>query len=195
MKFVAATGNAGKLREFRAILGAMGFEVISAEEAGFFDDVEETGTTFRENALIKARAVCVATGIAALADDSGLEVSALGGAPGVYSARYGGDQCKTDADRVILLLKNMAEKTDRAARFVSYIACVFPDGRELVADGECAGEIAREPRGYGGFGYDPVFFLPEFGKTMAEVSPETKNKISHRGVALENFSALLEKKG
>jgi len=193
MKFVLASNNPKKLKEMREILFTLGAEVISQSEAGVNVEVEETGSTFEENAVLKARAVMEASGLPAIADDSGLMVDALGGAPGIYSARYGGEDCKNDTERTMFLLRNMGDTENRAARFVSSIACVFPDGRRLTARGECAGKILRQPRGSGGFGYDPVFFLPEFGLTMAEMTAGEKNKISHRAKALYEFMRELEK--
>ena len=163
MKFVLASNNIKKLKEMREILSELGLEVISQAEAGVNIEVEETGSTFEENAVLKATAVMEATGLPAVADDSGLMVDALGGEPGIYSARYGGEECKTDAERIEFLLRNMEDTDNRSASFVSMIACVFPDGRRIVTKGECTGLILKEPRGSGGFGYDPVFYLPEFG--------------------------------
>ena len=193
MKFVLASNNPKKLKEMREILSELGIEVISQGEAGVNIEVEETGRTFEENALLKAAAVMEATGLPAIADDSGLMVDALGGAPGIYSARYGGDECRTDAERIEYLLQNMGDTDERGASFVSTIACVFPDGRRIITRGECTGLILREPRGSGGFGYDPVFYLPEYNMTMAEMSPEQKNKISHRAKALNNLKKELGK--
>lgn len=193
MKFVLASNNPKKLKEMREILSELGIEVISQGEAGVNIEVEETGRTFEENALLKAAAVMEATGLPAIADDSGLMVDALGGAPGIYSARYGGDECRTDAERIEYLLRNMGDTDERGASFVSTIACVFPDGRRIITRGECTGLILREPRGSGGFGYDPVFHLPEYNMTMAEMSPEQKNKISHRAKALNNLKKELGK--
>lgn len=192
MKIIAATKNKNKLREFGQILE--GFEIISQEEAGVDIDVEETGATFEENSMLKAKAIFDATGIAAIADDSGLCVDALDGAPGVFSARYGGEGYD-DAGRVGLLLENMESVPDekRGARFVCAITLVSKSG-VITARGECEGKIAYTPRGENGFGYDPVFFVEQFGKTMAEISPEEKNQISHRGKALEIFAKKLENK-
>ena len=189
MRYILASNNNGKLREMKAILAETGAEVVSQREAGADFEAEETGTTFEENALIKARAACQALGEPAIADDSGLCVDALGGAPGVYSARYGG--CKTDHERVALLLKNLGDEKDREAKFVSCIACVFPNGDVLTARGECLGTITTAPRGDGGFGYDPVFELPGTGKTMAQLTEEEKNAVSHRGRALKAFQEKL----
>lgn len=191
MKFVLASNNQKKLIELRAILGAQGHEVLSLHDCGVESDPEETGQTFEQNALIKARSACAAAGIPAVADDSGLVVDALGGAPGVRSARY----CPgSDADRVNFLLKNMQSVPDgkRTARFVSAVACVFPDGREIVARGECEGVILPAARGTGGFGYDPVFYVPQEKMTFAELPPQRKNAVSHRGRALAAFSERLK---
>ena len=192
MKIIAATKNKNKLREFGEIL--KGFEIISQEEAGVDIDVEETGTTFEENSLLKAKAIFEATGITAIADDSGLCVDALGGEPGVYSARYGGVGYD-DKGRVQLLLKNMKDIPDekRTARFVCAITMVGKDGI-ITARGECEGKIDYSPKGENGFGYDPVFFVEKYGKTMSEISPEEKNSISHRGKALKIFAEKLNKK-
>lgn len=189
MRYILASNNKGKLREMKAMLAVLGAEVVSQSEAGAHFEAEETGTTFEENALIKARAACGALRAPAIADDSGLCVEALDGAPGVYSARYGG--CKTDAERVELLLKNLGDSEDRSAKFVSCIACVFPNGDVLTARGECEGVITTAPRGENGFGYDPVFELPGTGKTMAELTEEEKNGVSHRGRSLKTFQEKL----
>lgn len=190
MKIIAATKNKNKLREFGEIL--KGFEIISQAEAGIDIDVEETGTTFEENSMLKAKAIFEMTGIPAIADDSGLCVDALGGEPGVYSARYGGEGYD-DEGRVQLLLKNMKDIPDekRTARFVCAITLVSEEGI-ITARGECEGKIAYEPKGENGFGYDPVFYVEQFGKTTAEISPEEKNSISHRGKALLLFAEKLK---
>lgn len=193
MRFVIASNNKKKLTELKTILSGFGAQVVSQSEAGLDFEAEETGTTFEENALIKARTACKALKEPSIADDSGLVVDALGGQPGVYSARYGGISCSTDEDRVSLLLENMQGKANRAARFVSCIACVFPNGDILTARGECEGMITLKPRGEGGFGYDPVFELPGRGMTMAELSAEEKNAVSHRGAALRHFEEKLRK--
>lgn len=185
-KIVAATGNAHKLKEFREIL--KGYTVLSQNEAGFCGEVEETGATFAENAELKARAVCRATGLPALADDSGLCVGALGGAPGVYSARYSGGG---DAENRALLLKNLAGKADRRAYFACAIALVFPDGRLISAEGRTYGEILQEERGGNGFGYDSLFFSDDLGKSFGEASDEEKNSVSHRGRALRELEKRL----
>lgn len=192
MTFVLASNNLKKRREMGQILQAMGIRVLTMEEAGIHSEPEEDGSTFEENALIKARAACQAAGLPALADDSGLAVDALNGAPGIHSARY----CPgTDRDRLLFLLKNMEQVPDgqRGAKFVSAVACVFPDGRELVCRGECPGQILREERGDGGFGYDPVFYVPAYGQTFSEMPQQTKNQISHRARAMEALADRLGK--
>lgn len=191
MKFVLATNNQGKLKEMAAILGELGVEVVGPRDLGISMEVEETGTTFAENAMLKAKAICEAAKLPAIADDSGLCVDALNGAPGVYSARYGGEGLD-DKGRYMLLLQNLRGQTTRAAHFACAIACAFPNGDELTAEGICPGTIAFAPMGEGGFGYDPVFFVPEFRKTFGQLTAEEKNKISHRGKALASFSEKLE---
>jgi len=191
MKFVLASKNKKKLVEMNAILSQLGIEVCSEADAGVDVEVEETGSTFEENSLLKARAVMEASGLPAVADDSGLCVDALNGAPGVYSARYGGPELD-DTGRYRLLLENLRGQSPRTAKFVSVITCCFPNGDVLTARGECPGTIAFAPMGEGGFGYDPVFFLPEKKKTFAQLTAEEKNAISHRGKALETFRARLE---
>lgn len=190
MKLVLASKNEKKLTEMKDILSGLGVEVCLQSEAGVDVDAEETGTTFEENSRIKAQAVMEASGLPAIADDSGLCVDALGGAPGVYSARYGGPELD-DEGRYRLLLENMKGQA-RAAKFVSVITCCFPNGDTIAARGECPGTIAFAPMGEGGFGYDPVFFLPQLKKTFAQLTPEEKNAVSHRGKALEAFQAQLE---
>ena len=191
MKFVLATNNAKKLTEMAAILGSLGVEVVSPRDLGIHIEVEETGTTFAENAMLKAKAICEAAALPAIADDSGLCVDALNGGPGVYSARYGGEGLD-DKGRYMLLLNSMRGQSTRAAHFACAIACVFPNGDTLTAEGKCHGTIAFAPMGEGGFGYDPVFFVPEFRKTFGQLSAEEKAKISHRGRALEDFAKKLE---
>ena len=185
MKFVLATQNPKKLKEMSAILGELGVEVVSEADLGVKIEVEETGETFAENSLLKARAVMEATKLPAIADDSGLEVDALGGAPGVHSARYTGRHDDTDAARNELLLHNLGDRTDRTARFVSCICCTFPNGDVLRARGTCEGSILFAPRGENGFGYDPLFLPDGYDCSMAELRPEEKNAISHRGNALK----------
>ena len=191
MKLVLASKNQKKLVEMNDILSHLGVEVCSEAEARVDVEVEETGTTFEENSLLKARAVMEASGMPAIADDSGLCVDALGGAPGVYSARYGGEGLD-DRGRTRLLLENLRGQMTRTAKFVSVITCCFPNGDVLSARGESKGTIAYAPMGEGGFGYDPVFFVPGLKKTFAQLSPEEKNAISHRGRALLAFQEKLE---
>ena len=190
MKLVLASKNAHKLVEMRDILSQLGVEVVLESEAGVDVDVEETGATFEENAYLKAHAVMEASGLPAIADDSGLCVDALNGAPGVYSARYGGPELD-DAGRYRLLLENLRGQLDRRGKFVSAICCCFPNGDRVEARGECAGTLAYAPKGADGFGYDPIFFVPGLKKTFAELSPEEKNAISHRGNALKAFREKL----
>ena len=187
MKVILASKNQHKLTELSAILSQLGFEIALESEYGLDIDVEETGTTFEENSFLKADAVMKASGLPVLADDSGLMVDALDGAPGVYSARYG--HKASDKERTAYLLENMKEVPEerRGAKFVCVITCLFPDGRKIVARGECPGVIARAPHGENGFGYDPVFYLPELGMTYAELPSEQKNAISHRARALQDF--------
>ncbi|MDP4118048.1 MAG: XTP/dITP diphosphatase [Bacillota bacterium] len=190
MKIVAATNNKNKLREFVEILAPLGYHVISLKDLNMNIEVEETGSTFEENSLLKAKAIMEATNIAALADDSGLMVDGLNGEPGIYSARY----CEgSDADRVEFLLEKMKKIPDgkRTARFVSVITLCFTDGDIITARGTCEGTIAREPKGKNGFGYDPVFYIEKYGKTFAQLSPDEKNLISHRGNALSELQKQL----
>ena len=187
MKVILASKNQHKLVELSAILSQLGFEIALESEYGLDIDVDETGTTFEENSYLKAEAVMKASGLPVLADDSGLMVDALDGAPGVYSARYG--HKASDKERTAYLLENMKDVPEerRGAKFVCVITCLFPDGRKIVARGECPGVIARAPHGENGFGYDPVFYLPELGMTYAELPSEQKNAISHRARALQDF--------
>lgn len=191
MKFVLASHNRGKLKEMQEILGQLGVEVVLQSDLGLDLEPEENGTTFAENAAIKAKAVMEASGLPAIADDSGLCVDALNGAPGVWSARYGG--LDDDAARYRLLLNNLRGATNRAAHFHCTVVCCFPNGDVVTAQGDCPGTIAFVPMGEGGFGYDPVFFVPEKRKTFAQLSAEEKNAISHRGNALRAFAAELQK--
>ena len=194
-KIVFATGNEGKMREVRLILQDLGFPVLSMKEAGVSLDIEENGTTFAENAMIKARAVWEKTGGIVLADDSGLVVDYLGGEPGVYSARYLGEDTSYEIkNQAIIDRLADAKEEERTARFVSAIAAVVPDGSELVTEGTVEGLIAHEPAGNGGFGYDPIFYLPEYGVTSAEIPIEKKNEISHRGKALEAMKIKLRER-
>lgn len=187
MELILATHNPDKVREFRRILGPLGVTVSCAD----LPEVEETGTTFAENAFLKAESACRATGKPAVADDSGLSVEALGGAPGVYSARYAGEGA-TDLDRNNKLLKAMQDvpAERRGAKYVCAICCVFPNGGCITAEGECAGRIAFSPKGTDGFGYDPLFLSGE--KTFAQLSGAEKDQLSHRGRALREFSRLLK---
>ena len=190
MKFVLATHNPGKIREMSNILSGLGIQVVSPAELGITVDVEETGTTFAENAMLKAKAICAASGLPAIADDSGLCVDALNGGPGVYSARYGGEGLD-DRGRYMLLLETMRGQTTRAAHFACAIACAFPNGDELTAQGRCDGTVAFAPMGEGGFGYDPIFFVPEKAKTFGQLTAQEKDEISHRGRALKEFAEKL----
>lgn len=192
-KLILASNNAGKLRELRELLADMDVEVVSQREAGCDFEVEETGTTFEENAFLKAKAVADAAGCAAVADDSGLMVDALGGEPGVYSARYTGSHDATDAERCRYLLKKLDNAADRRAKFVSCLCCIFPNGDVIRTRGECPGQILKSPRGQNGFGYDPIFQPDGFSRTMAELSAGEKNAISHRGRAVGQFKEELRK--
>ena len=189
MRVILASNNENKLREMQQILSPLGWEILRQKDVGLHLDPDENGETFEDNSRIKAEAVMQASGLPAIADDSGVSVDALNGAPGVHSARYGGAACKTDEDRNQFLLKNMEQVPDgsRGAKFVSVITMAYPDGRIVSARGELAGEILRQEQGNGGFGYDPLFYIPAEGCTMAELTPERKNEISHRAVALQNF--------
>jgi len=193
MKLIIASNNAHKIKEIKAILGERFDEILSMREAGLDMDIEENGMTFCENALIKARAVAEATGCAALADDSGLAVDALEGAPGVYSARYAGEHGDDEAnnDKVLAEMENVPEG-ERGAAYHCVIALVRPGKQELTADGACHGYLLRYRQGTGGFGYDPLFYIPEFNRTMAQLTPEEKNSMSHRYRALEALVKLLD---
>lgn len=192
MKLILASNNAHKLQEFREILAPLGIDIIPQSEAGCHFEVEETGTTFEENAYLKAAAVTAATGLPAVADDSGLMVDALGGEPGIYSARYTGDHGDTDEDRWKLLLKKMENEEQRSARFVSCISCTFPNGDRIDTRGECEGDIQREATGKNGFGYDPIFRPSGYDCSTAEMTPDEKNAISHRGKSLREFYKKLK---
>lgn len=191
MKVIAATKNKGKIREMQEILSPLEIEIVSQQEMGINVDVEETGDTFERNALIKARAVAMVCDYPVLADDSGICVEALDGAPGVHSARYAGEDA-TDADRVMKLLRELGDCENRNAKFVTAVAFIFPDGRELTACGEVLGHITKSPEGENGFGYDPIFFSNELGKTFAKSTDEEKNSVSHRGRALKNLYEKLK---
>ncbi len=192
-KLIFATGNAGKMREIREILGRSGLTILSQKEAGIDVEVEENGSTFEENALIKARAVAAHTDAVVLADDSGLEVDYLNGEPGIYSARFLGEETPYSVknQKILDLLAGVPEEK-RTARFISSIAVVLPDGREYTTRGVIEGIIGYECRGEGGFGYDPIFFVPEFGCSTAELTMEQKNEISHRGKALRAMKEVLK---
>ncbi len=192
MQFVIATKNQKKLQELERILLPLGFSAVTAEKLGAaLPEVEETGETFEENARLKAESACKATGLAAIADDSGLEVDALDGRPGVYSARYAGENA-TDSDRNQKLLGELRDvpKEKRAGRFVSAVCCVLPGGECLTVRGECPGEIAFAPAGTGGFGYDPIFLVGS-GRSFGELTAEEKDAVSHRGAALRELSRQL----
>ncbi len=197
MKVVLASKNPHKLREISKITEKFDMELVLQSELGIDIDVEETGTTFEENSLLKAEAVMKASGLPALADDSGIAVDALNGEPGVYSARYGFDESLDDWGRLELLLKNTEDVPDgeRQAQFVCVITFVTPEGKVIQARGEIHGELTREPRGENGFGYDPIFYYPPLGKTTAELAPEEKNEVSHRGNALKLFYEKMKEAG
>ena len=191
-KLLLSTTNAGKAREYRNLLAGIPYRLVTLAEEGIDTDVPETGKTFEENAALKATVLVRESGLLTLADDSGLEVDALNGEPGVLSARYAGENA-TDEERVNFLLKKLAgvPEKERTARFRCVIAIATPEGNTKLFSGECPGVIATAPRGYNGFGYDPVFYLPELGKTMAEIPAEVKNRISHRARAAEKAREYL----
>ena len=197
MKLVLASKNPKKLKEMQEILSQFDIEVCLQSDVGIDIDVEETGTTFEENSFIKAEAVMKATGLPALADDSGIAVDALNGEPGIYSARYGFDESLDDWGRLLLLLKNTEHVPDgqRQAQFVCVITMVTPDGQVIQARGEIHGELLREAKGENGFGYDPIFYYPPMGMTTAEMPAEEKNKLSHRANALKVFYDKLVEAG
>ena len=197
MKVVLASKNKHKLVEISEITKKFGIELVLQSDLGIDIDVEETGTTFEEKSLIKAEALMKSTGLPAMADDSGIAVDALNGEPGVYSARYGFDDTLDDWGRLELLLKNTEHVPDgqRQAQFVCVITMVTPDNQVIQARGEIHGELTREPRGENGFGYDPIFYYPPFGKTTAELTPEEKNGVSHRGNALRVFYDKMKEAG
>lgn len=194
MKIVLASRNKHKISEWQATLGKYidGVEILSLDDVGIFEDIEEDGETFEDNAYIKASAAAK-SGYISIGEDSGLSVNALGGAPGVYSARYAGEH-GNDRENNALLLKNLSDKTDRSASFVCTIACVLPDEEKVrhFFRGETEGVIIDEYRGEGGFGYDPLFYYEPMGKTFAELSAEEKNAISHRGKAIKSFAGFLK---
>ena len=197
MKVVLASKNKHKLVEISKITEKFNMELVLQSELGVDIDVEEAGTTFEENSYLKAEAVMKATGLPALADDSGIAVDALNGEPGIYSARYGFDESLDDWGRLQLLLKNMEHVPDgqRQAQFVCVITMVTPEGQTIQARGEIHGELLREPRGENGFGYDPIFYYPPAGMSTAEMAPEEKNEVSHRGNALKVFYDKLKEAG
>jgi XTP/dITP diphosphohydrolase len=195
-RLLVATTNQGKLKEYRRLLEGVPFDIIGPADLGIAAEVAETGATFEENAILKATTLCAASGLPTLADDSGLEVDALEGEPGVRSARYAGDDA-TDAQRIKFLLKKLKKVPPgyRTARFRCVIAIAMPGGKVDIFNGECGGEIALAPKGEHGFGYDPVFFVPELNKTMAELPLEIKNQLSHRARAAARAKVFLEKLG
>ena len=197
MKVVLASKNQHKLVEISKITEKFDIELVLQSELGVDIDVEETGTTFEENSFLKAEAVMKATGLPALADDSGIAVDALNGEPGIYSARYGFDDSLDDWGRLLLLLKNTENVPDgqRQAQFVCVITMVTPDGQVIRARGEAHGELLREAKGQGGFGYDPIFYYPPLGKAFAELSAQEKNEVSHRAQALKLFYQKLKEAG
>lgn len=193
-RVLLATSNRGKLRDFQHLFAGTGIELVLAADAGVDVDVEETGETFVANALIKARHAAAGTELPVLADDSGLAVEALDGAPGVYSARYAGTECDDHANN-IKLISALDGVEDRRAAFVCVLVLALPDGREIVTDGRCEGLIIGEERGSNGFGYDAVFFRPDLGRTFGEATPEEKNARSHRGAAVTALRTELERLG
>lgn len=197
MKVVLASKNKHKLEEISKITEKFDMELVLESELGVDIDVEETGSTFEENSFLKAEAVMKATGLPALADDSGIAVDALNGEPGIYSARYGFDESLDDWGRLQLLLKNTEQVPDdqRQAKFVCVITLVTPQGQTIQARGEVHGMLLRAPVGENGFGYDPIFYYPPFGKSLAQVSPEEKNRVSHRANALKVFYEKLKEAG
>ncbi|MCL2631159.1 MAG: RdgB/HAM1 family non-canonical purine NTP pyrophosphatase [Firmicutes bacterium] len=189
MKIVVATNNKGKLKEIKEILGES-HEILSLEDIGFFEDIPETEDSFLKNAMLKAKAVSVKTGLPALADDSGLVVNALNGAPGIYSARYAGEPSNSENNNK-KLLNAMGNKKNREAHFVASCVLWFPSGTFLHGEGKVFGEILKAPQGEQGFGYDPLFFYPPLNKSFAELSSEEKNSLSHRGTALKTLQEIL----
>lgn len=192
---IFATGNMGKMKEIKAILGDIGEEILSMKEAGIDMNIVEDGSTFEENAIIKAKAVMERTGQLALADDSGLEIDALNKEPGIYSARYMGEDTPYEIKNSNLIerMKGIKGK-DRSARFVCVIAAAFPDGEIITTRGTIEGVIAEEPAGENGFGYDPIVYVPEYGMTTGQMDPDAKNAISHRGKALTAMKKILEER-
>ena len=193
--FILASNNQGKYREFKAILEPLGFSLVPQAVAGVNFEVNETGETFEENAFLKASSVAQYTQFPAIADDSGLCVTALGGAPGVHSARFGGGKDWTDEQKFNYLLELMGDAADRSAKFVSCICLCLPDGRTITARGECPGRILEKPAGSAGFGYDPVFAPEGYDESFGQLGTDIKNQISHRARALAAFQAELERSG
>lgn len=192
---IFATGNMGKMKEIKAILGDIGEEILSMKEAGIDMDIVEDGSTFEENAIIKAKAVMERTGQLTLADDSGLEIDALNKEPGIYSARYMGEDTPYEIKNSNLIERMKGVKgKDRSARFVCVIAAAFPDGEIITTRGTIEGVIAEEPAGENGFGYDPIVYVPEYGMTTGQMDPDAKNAISHRGKALTAMKKILEER-
>lgn len=194
-KLLIATHNPGKVKEYRDLFAGLPLELLSLDALGITEDVEETGSTFRENAWLKAQAYSEMGRMLTLSDDSGLEVDALGGEPGVHSARYGGDSCRSDEERVALLLRSIAGVPwqRRTARFICVIAICEPGGMEVSVVGSIAGMVQYEPKGTEGFGYDPIFYLPSFRRTLSELSMAEKNRVSHRADAAHRAAAVLQR--
>jgi len=194
MKFSLATANPGKIKEMQILLSELGITLVTRADLDINIEIDETGTTFFENSRIKADMICKISGLPAIADDSGLLVEALDGKPGVYSSSFGGDDLTAieRCDYLLSEMKDIVEMEHRRAKFVCVIVCVFPDGEVLTATGECPGTITTKPHGSNGFGYDPVFIPDGMDKTMAQLTSEEKNEISHRGKALRCFSELLK---
>ena len=193
MKLLVATNNKGKLKEFNEILGELGIECVSLKDMDITVDVEETGTTFLENALLKAKEIYKIAGVPTISDDSGLMVDVLHGEPGVYSARYAGEP-SDDNKNMDKLLSNLKGEENRTARFKSVIAAVFSEDDILVSEGECEGRIIDEKRGTNGFGYDPIFYVDAYSKTFAEMTDEEKNSLSHRGNAIRALKEQLKQR-
>lgn len=193
-KLIFATTNQGKIKEVRQILSDLGYEILTTKEAGIEVEIEETGTSFLENAFIKAQTIHDLTGAMVLADDSGLEIDYLDKAPGIYSSRYLGEDTPYDVkNRIVLEKLENAKEEERTARYVCAIAAVMADGTKKSAVATVEGTIAKQPEGDGGFGYDPIFYVPSYQKTMAKLTPEEKNAISHRGKALREIKKVLDK--